>query len=292
MIKAEAVKVFSTINCELGEGPIWHHQRGSWFWFDITQNKLLEKKSLEEKTIIREFDKNISVAGIIDKDNLLVASEIGLHILNLTQEKWTLIEEIEKDNPATRSNDGRVHPSGAFWLSTMGKKTENKQGKIYHYFKGKLTLLFSELTIPNAICFNATGDRGYFTDTPTQKIMGVALDPQNGMPLNKGKVFTEIQKNPDGAIIDNQGNLLCAHWGTQKVIAYSKLGQEITQFKLPAKQISCPALGGKGLNQLLVTSAKQELTAKELGKDPLAGNTFIMKTSLKGLKENLVRYKK
>ena len=32
-----AVSVFDATTCQLGEGPLWHPERGQLFWFDITR---------------------------------------------------------------------------------------------------------------------------------------------------------------------------------------------------------------------------------------------------------------
>ncbi len=287
------VKTFSTLACDLGEGPFWHFERGSWFWFDINEKKLIEKKNISSAEKIIHFDFQVSAAGIVDESRLLLASERGLYLLNLTNEKMDFVKGIEEKNPLTRSNDARIHPSGAFWIGTMGKKAEKKAGNIYWYLEGKLVLIFPKLTIPNSICFNKTGDKAYFTDTPTQKIMQVKVDPATGLPLEKETVFTDKYAHPDGSIVDDEGNLICAHWGSHEVIAYSQTGEVIGRYRFPASQVTCPALGGEKLNELLVTSAREGLNSQELQQDleagKIAGKTFLMETNLKGKREPLVK---
>ena len=77
----------------------------------------------------------------------------------------TLHVALEADNAATRSNDGRVHPSGALWIGTMGRKAEKGAGAIYHFGGGELRRLYAGISIPNAICFSPDGATAYFTDT-------------------------------------------------------------------------------------------------------------------------------
>ena len=284
-----AAVIFSNIRCDLGEGPFWHPKRKSWFWFDINEKKLIEKKNFSTKEKINRFDFQVSAAGIVDDDHLLLASEKGLFLFNLRNLRTRLIKNIEEKNPLTRSNDARVHPSGAFWISTMGKRAEKNQGSIYWYRRGTLNLIFSGLTIPNSICFNREGDKAYFTDTPTKKIMQVKINPSNGLPVGKEKVFIDKHANPDGAIVDFHNNLVCAHWGSHQVVVYAHTSEEVSHYYFPATQVSCPALGGEKLNELLVTSAKQGLSAKELQRDREAGKTFLIETTLKGKIEPKVK---
>ena len=38
------MNVFDTTNCILGEGPLWHPERQSLFWFDILSKRVLMKE--------------------------------------------------------------------------------------------------------------------------------------------------------------------------------------------------------------------------------------------------------
>ncbi|MEY8100086.1 SMP-30/gluconolactonase/LRE family protein, partial [Falsihalocynthiibacter sp. S25ZX9] len=55
-----------------------------------------------------------------------------------------------------------------------------------------------------------------------------------------------------------------------------------------ASQTSCPAFGGEGLTDLLITTARVGLSAEILEKEPMAGATFIAKDVAKGQQENQV----
>ena len=80
-----------------------------------------------------------------------------------------------------RSNDGRVHPSGVFWVSMMGVAAEHGAGAIHALHRGALVTLFTGLTIPNAICFSADGATGYFADSHENTLHRVALDTLTGL---------------------------------------------------------------------------------------------------------------
>ena len=78
----------------------------------------------------------------------------------------TLYRPLEADNAATRSNDARVHPSGTFWIGTMGRKAERGAGAIYALASRRALAAVSPTSrIPNAICFSPDGAIGYFADT-------------------------------------------------------------------------------------------------------------------------------
>jgi sugar lactone lactonase len=49
-----------------------------------------------------------------------------------------------------------------------------------------------------------------------------------------------------------------------------------------ANQSSCPAFVGENADRLLVTSAREGLSAEELAADPDAGSTFLLDHPVKG----------
>jgi sugar lactone lactonase YvrE len=126
-------------------------------------------------------------------DRQVIATETGLHLRQVATGELELITPIEAENPTTRSNDGRVHPCGALWFGTMGKSAEKHAGAIYHVARGKVTtLLYPDITIPNAICFSPDGAIAYFTDTMAGKLMRVAIDPETALPTGSSQRSSSI----------------------------------------------------------------------------------------------------
>ncbi len=121
----------------------------------------------------------------VDAQRQLVLSENGLHVRDRASGALALHTPIEADNPVTRSNDARSHACGAIWLGTMGINEEAGAGAIYHFFQGRLTRLYAGITIPNSICFSPDGAAAYFTDTVTQNLMRVAIDPATALPAGE-----------------------------------------------------------------------------------------------------------
>ena len=85
-----------------------------------------------------------------------------------------------------------------------------------------------------------------------------------------------VERRPDGAVIDAEGCLWNAQWGSARLARYSPDGELLTVVPLPTAHTSCPAFGGKAYDRLFVTSARQNLTPEQLGDDPLAGKTFVI----------------
>lgn len=277
--------VFDNRACELGEGPLWHPLRKQLFWFDILAKRLFTVDAEGAKSW--QFDEYVSAAGWIDENSLLIASATGLWRFDLTNGERSLLCPLEHNNAVTRSNDGRADPWGGFWIGTMGINAEPSAGAIYRYYQGTLKLLFPDITISNAICFAPDRSHAYFTDTPTRQVMRVPLD-HNGWPQGKPSVLIDLNAenlNPDGAVVDAEGNLWIAQWGAGRVAGYDGKGRFVRAFELPAIQVTCPAFGGRDYATLYVTSAADGLAHDVLRAAPSQGMTFELEVDVKGLPE-------
>lgn len=274
------LSVHDARQCSLGEGPLWHPLRSQLFWFDINAHQLLTAGHMWQ------FDEYVSAAGWVDKDTLLVASETQLFAFDLRNGTQTHVAPLEADTDVTRSNDGRADPQGGFWIGTMGKAAEPGAGAIYRYFKGQLRKLFAPITISNSICFSPDGRTAYFCDTPQKQIMAVDLDPQ-GWPETEPRIavdLTSTGENPDGSVVDAQGNIWNAQWGSGRVACYTPAGDFVRAIDVPGTHTTCPAFGGPNGDTLFVTSATEGLTAPNAAQ----GQTFAISDVAMGQKEHQV----
>ncbi len=281
--------VYDDRPCELGEGPLWHPERQQLFWFDIVGKRLMTRENGEQHSW--QFGEHVSAAGWVDRDTLLIASETGLWRFSLTTGQKELISPLEADNPITRSNDGRADPWGGFWIGTMGKNAEPGAGAIYRYWRGELRQLVPNVTISNAICFAPDRSCAYYADTVTKQVMRWPLNPETGWPEGESSVFLDFRidgLNPDGAVVDIDGNIWIAQWGASRVAAYTPAGEVLTAVVFEAAHTSCPAFGGEDLTTLFCTTAREGLDAETLAKHPTNGMTFAAPGAGKGQAEHRV----
>ena len=121
-------------------------------------------------------------AGLIDRDNLVIAARGAILKLDLNTGKTEQLAALEADLPGNRSNDGRVNPAGGLWIGTMEHEEAAYSGSVYQYRDGKLTKLFGDIRVPNSTCFSPDGSTAYFSDTPNKIIMRRKIDPSSGEP--------------------------------------------------------------------------------------------------------------
>lgn len=271
-------------SCRLGEGPTYDRHSDTAWWFDILDRKLFEYHFQSRELLTHDLPFAASALARIDAHRQLVFSEKGLYIRDIASGELSLHLELETDNPLTRSNDARVHPSGAFWLGTMGWEAQTGAGSIYHYHAGQVRKLFGDISISNAICFSPDGQIGYYADTALGQVMRVALDALTGLPVAEPQVFLRefpADSGPDGAVTDADGNLWIALWGGSQVAGFAPNGDYLRSISMPATQVSCPAFVGSDARKMLVTSAFVGLTeGVDLTGD--AGGTFVVELPFSG----------
>lgn len=272
--------------CLLGEGPLWHPERGQLFWFDILGQRLLSQDETGA-ALEWEFDEIVSAAAWVDRNSLLIASETALQIFDIPSGETRFVCALELDNSDNRSNDGRADPQGGFWIGTMDKQERGPTGAIYRWYRGELRRLYANLSIPNAISFAPDSLTACFADTAQGIVWRVGLD-QDGWPNAKRDVFIDFKPlglNPDGAVFDATGLFWCAHWGAGCIAAYDVGGKQVARHDVPARHSSCPAFGGPDFTTLYCTSARKGLDEAMLATEPTNGQTFAMPGVGKGRAE-------
>jgi len=277
--------------CQLGEGPTYDAATDTAWWFDIVGRRLFEAKLGTGQTTIHSLEVMGSALGRIDAHRQLVVADDGLYVRELSNGRMTLYRPLEADNAATRSNDARVHPSGTFWIGTMGREAERGLGAIYALHAGELSRLYENITIPNAICFSPDGTIGYFADTGKNVLFRVELDAATGLP--RGSPAELITRRGgggiDGAVVDADGLIWNARWGGGCIDVYSPQGEHLRSLRVPARQSSCPAFVGPDFSRLLVTSAWQGMAEDAKRADPDHGRTFVLDVAGRGRSEPDVR---
>ena len=272
----------------LGEGPLTHHLRGSLIWVDINRARIYERGWDDDTTRETVLDVLPSAAGIVDKQTIILATEGDMRTVNLDTGAHEILNTFPHDD-GMRANDGRVHPSGAFWIGTMAKDGGGRPGGIYRLFEGELSLMIDGIATPNSICFAADGSFAYYTDTATMSIMKVPTNPKTGEITGTSSVFVkvdDVRGGPDGSVTDADGNLWNARWGGSSIDVYSPAGERIHAYNVPVKQPTCPSFVGPDLDRIVTTSASVGLSDPDPVHD---GATIELHVPVKGRPEPIVK---
>lgn len=286
----ESVDVGNT----LGECVLWDDLHERIWWTDIHEAKLYEYVYSSKKTVVHSMPERLASFGLTEDENKLVcAFESGFAIFDLKSQEVNWLDRPERDAKCHRFNDGRVDRQGRFWAGTMVEKAcemHTEKGSLYCLAGTQCRKVLSGITIPNSLCWSPDSREFYFADSKSHCIRRYQFDEESGEPVNPAPFAeTNAPFEPDGSAIDSEGYLWNALWGGGKVVRYAPNGEAVDEIDLPVSQPTCVAFGGKSMNLLLVSTAREGLTAEQLQKQPQAGNLLIYRTCYIGLPESRFR---
>jgi sugar lactone lactonase YvrE len=83
--------------------------------------------------------------------------------------------------------------------------------------------------------------------------------------------------------VDQDGNLWIAIWGAGEVRCYSPSGRQQAVVHVAAPHTSSVAFIGEGLDTLLITTAREDLSPAQLVEFPDSGRLFTADVGIRGL---------
>ncbi|MCH9736770.1 MAG: SMP-30/gluconolactonase/LRE family protein [Actinomycetia bacterium] len=306
------LKVLVDAQNKLGEGIVGSFNddnSGTIAWVDIDKQEVhllrLNAQGIAESHRHKQVDAQITWGAVEAGQNFAFFARdtvlyYGAHSLKKFDEQSFHIPDCPENH---RTNDGRMHHSGHYWFGTMAADdpTNNAtSGGIYYSVSGMpAKLIFPGIRIPNAICFSPSGERMYFTDSPTRIISRFPVDPATGAPamefnpnawkdknspLRRSMVFIDLDdhlahipesSHPDGAITHADGSIFLAlacldfDQPSSAVARFSPAGKLTDLYPVPTPVVTCPFIDVHGY--LYATSAQLNMTKEQLGNNPTAG---------------------
>ncbi len=248
---------------ELGEGCLWDEKNQVIYMVDIEGFRIYAQDYPGGE--IRFFDMGDYIGTIVltPEGNLLAALHDRLVLLDPKTGDTEDLAIIHFDK-RLRFNDGKCDPFGNLWVGTMFIDQDHDEavggGKLYCIQKNKVIAEYEGFTIPNGMAWNEERGVFYHIDTPTRQVFAYDYD-EDGLLKNKRTAVTVDSEDghPDGMTMDEEGNLWVAMWGGSKICVYDpETGDKIRDYETPDCHTSCCTFGGRDLETLFITSAKEE----------------------------------
>lgn len=291
--------------CTLGEGLLWWEARQSLLWTDIQGARLWCHTPASGATLSWTLGDRLGSMAICRSGSLLLALAKGVFFVSPdplsagaadgAPLETAFAAAVEPENRSTRVNDGRTDRAGNFVFGTMNEAPdEAAAGSFYQYSArhGLRRLDLGGVHIPNSICFSLDGGTMYFCDSNRRRIMQCEYDAASAAVAGV-RTFVELGPRPgtpDGSIVDADGCLWNAEWGAGRVCRYTPEGRLDRVVAVPAKNPTCPAFGGADLDDLYVTSAREQMTPQDLLETPDAGSVYRLAASgVRGVPDALFR---
>ena len=191
----------------------------------------------------------------------------------------THLADVERELPSTRINDGRTDRSGRFVFGTLNEEDGHPPtGSFYQWSAaaGLRRLDLPRVGIANSICFSPDGKTMYFCDSPTRRIVRCRYDSDTAA-VSDVREFATLRTDegqPDGSIVDADGCLWNAAWGAAVVRRYRPDGRIDREIAVPATNPTCVVLAGVSMNELYISTARQDMSPSELERVPDAGGIY------------------
>lgn len=281
--------------CILAESALWHQCRHSYFWVDIEGCKLFELKKTGQAKVW-ELDKRVSlIVEQADENSLLLALQGELAIFNLNSATCTALVDIDKNIPQNRCNDGGCDEQGRMWIGTMDVHCKEGAGSLYRVGTDlQVQQVVNDLTIPNGIAWSADKTRMYFIETMSRSVRSYIFNKETGDVFYEA-IAVKIPDNmgfPDGMCIDAEGMLWIALYSGGAVSRWNpQTGQLLQKIELPVPNVTNCCFSGDNLDELFVTTARENLTEQQLQQYPQSGDVFkITGLGVTGTKVNVSNF--
>ena len=273
----------------VGEGILWDAHREVLWWTDIQERRLHRFDWARGTMQILQAPDRVGSFGLIaGSEQLIAAFAGGIAIYDIYQQSVDWLARPPPLGPDIRFNDGRVDRRGRFWSGTMSEGEQPApNGCLYSIeARSEARCHIRGITISNGLCFSPDGSHLYFADSPTRQIKVYELFEPDGV-LSAPRLFTRTPEGafPDGATVDVDGCVWCAHWGASCVVRYRPDGRVDRTIDVPTCQPTCVCFAGPSLDILCVTSARDGLNGATLDAEPHAGDVFLYRTGVQGLPE-------
>jgi sugar lactone lactonase YvrE len=280
-VTTSAATLVVDCRCTLGEGLVWCQRRGAVLWTDIEGARLWMHRPAQRETRSWRLRERLGSFALTQSGTLLLGLAKRLAFADLDNAPGETLEvtpivDIEP-GLGTRVNDGRADRSGNFVFGTMSEDHKTVQASFYQYSPRHAVrrLAIDHVTIANSVCFSPDGGTMYFCDSPRRRIMQCDYDADAARVSQIREVACVASPGfPDGSTIDAAGNLWNAEWGAFAVRCYTPEGRIARQIEVPVKNPSCVVFGGSNLDELFITTARQQMTTQDLEAMPEAGGLY------------------
>ncbi|WP_193165252.1 SMP-30/gluconolactonase/LRE family protein [Microbulbifer hainanensis] len=289
MLDVQRLDVIEVKNT-LGEGVQWNAQDQSVWWTDIQESRLYRLQWPSRELEVFDMPERLCAFAFTDQADCIIAafaSGFALYDYRAGQILWQKV--LLSADSGMRFNDGRIDRHGRFWAGTMVEVgSEDARAALYRLDPdGEVHCMADGIQISNGCSWSADDTRFYFADSPRRTIYSYDYDADSGAIGNR-QVFarTLMNRYPDGATVDAEGYLWSAQWRGARVERYAPNGRSAGVVPLPVSQATCVAFGGKDMDLLFVTSARDSLPEWTLGRERFAGGLFVFKTPFRGLADS------
>lgn len=255
------------IECETGEGPLWHPDDGRLYWCDIPRGHVhrYDPAADDHDLVYRDDHERIGGFTVQRDGSLLLFQEAGA-VRRLSRDDWTTETVVapEPDRFHERFNDVVADPEGRVFAGVMPDTERGLPGQLYRLdVDGTFTLVRESCVLPNGMGFTPDLSRLYVTDTcevdPSEPgyIYRYDYDRESGQVADP-TVFvdaSDLEGYPDGMTVDDEGHVWSAFWDGGALHRFAPDGTRCRTVAFDPRKVSSLTFAGDASDTAYVTTA-------------------------------------
>lgn len=268
-------------DCLLGEGAYYSAYTKRAYWVDIRGHALYRMDWYSRRIKKNVFDTPVCWVVELTDGDLLVGFARSIERLNGLTWSRTVVTDIAQEPMNNRLNDAKVDNKGRLFFGTMDDNERLATGALYRLNRDySLTMVDKGYVVSNGPATSPCGNWFYSVESKKRIIYRFRLT-DDGVLIGRTPFisFKTGMGVPDGITVDASGRVWVAAWGGGGVYCFSEQGERLGFIPLPALNVTSISFAGDSLKSLLITSAKTDLSAKELQAYPHCGSTFIIEVN-------------
>ncbi|MGN6742112.1 MAG: SMP-30/gluconolactonase/LRE family protein [Amnibacterium sp.] len=267
----------------LAESPVWDERTARLYWVDIPAGAVIEGRLTgDEVREERRWHRPETVSAVCPAADgtLLVAGANALHRLH-PEQGWLESGPALIEGPR-RLNDGAADPAGRYVVGSLATSGSGGDEVLLQTGDAPARPLRSGIGLSNGIDWSRDGTTLYHVDSTRHTVSTAAYDPATGTATGWATLFEVPDGVPDGLALDADGLLWVACWGVGQVRRYDHDGRIRQVVEVDAPLTSSFAFAGDGLGTLVITTARDGLSAAELAAAPASGSLFVARPGVAG----------
>ncbi|MFJ8301138.1 SMP-30/gluconolactonase/LRE family protein [Streptomyces sp. NPDC094447] len=286
----------------LSEGPVWDPRTQQLLWVDITAGNIHrgtltargDGTGLPDIAVLETVGFPDTVGAVLPSWSGALIAAVGTSIVSVTPSGRSTIAAlpVDTDGIPRRFNDAACDPLGRLFVGTMALDTTPGAGTLYRLDPAGLRPVLWPVTISNGLAWSPSGRQMYYADSPTGRVDVFDYDRVTGTPYGRRPFAHFTTGVPDGLTVDARGNLWVALWGAGEVRAFTPEGSPFAVVDVPAPNVSSCAFAGPGLDVLVITTAREELSPSQLRRQPDSGRLFVCRPGTTGQTADLYESQK
>ncbi|PYH98392.1 hypothetical protein BO71DRAFT_416351 [Aspergillus ellipticus CBS 707.79] len=268
----------------LGEGPIY---RSSDSTLLLVRLSFISGRALHYVRVIPLADSGTVACFRKNKPGSYIAAYYqGVCFLD-EQTGAGRIDVVKEIIPASQRDELRFNDGGgalACGANALPADYGRPKGRLWRRYDpdGSLHLMIDGgIMCGNGLAWSPDNETMYMNDSVGQVVYAFDFDLATGM-LSNQRILVDRRDScgePDGMIVDTQGNLWIAVYASSRMMVFSPEGEQLEEIVFPAKNVACTTWGGRNHDILYVASAVD--TATDTTTDE-GGHMFMYRGQARG----------